>query len=160
MASENITFYSTNDTYDTINKTLSQLASVTGNYFIRNTSLIEPELDIQTTTSIANANIFLMCGRYYNITECTMLNGGLFRVRGKLDAYTYKDTILLCRALIDRSEDNSIINKNLVNPDKLSETRTFDTIYNLSGGDETKFLDEPVLILTALASNEPVVPEE
>lgn len=159
MASENISFYYTTDSVDTINKTITLLGTVSGNYFLRNTSLLTPEIDIETTLDVANANMFLMCGRYYVITELNLINGGIYRIRGKLDLYTYKDSILLSKALIDRTEDSSIINKNIVNPDKLCETRTFKTIYNLSGGSSV-FLDEPVLILTTVCSNNPVVPDE
>jgi len=158
MASETITLYSTNDTFDTINKTLTSIVAVSGNYFLRDTSLINPEIDIEVNTSIANANIFYMNSRYYNIVECSLLNGGIYRVKGKLDAYTYKDTILLCKALIERAEDTSVVNKNLVNPDKLCESRTFDTVYNLTGNNSS-FLNEPVLIITTVCANDPQEPE-
>lgn len=150
---ETIGFYYTTDSFDTINKTLTVIGNVSNTYFLRDTSLLNPELDIETALNISNANMFSFDGYYYSITECQMIKGGLYRIAGKLDPYTYQEVVLNAHCLVERTSDTNIINKNIPNPDKVSETRTFDTICNFVGTET--FLDTPALILSTIASNNP-----
>ena len=150
-----IKLYYTTDSVDTINKDLTAIGTITSTYYIRDTSLFAPEVDVDSNLDVANCNIFELEGRFYHVTDCKLLKGSIYRLNGELDAYTYKDGLLESRCVIDRTSDSTYINKNVVNPDKVNETRTYEKIVNLANPVD-EFLVEPVMILTTIASNNPM----
>lgn len=102
-----LTLYKCSDDQRTLNKTLTD--AITRTVQLKNdTDLLSPTfLLAYDATILAGYNYAEMDGRYYFITDVGGVLGGQLRISCKTDVLmTYKDQIMQCPIIVDRSSSN------------------------------------------------------
>lgn len=102
-----LTLYKTSDDPRTLNKTITDAKTLTVQ-LKSDTDLLNPVFMLAyDSTILAGYNYAEMDGRYYYITDITAATGGQLQLRCKTDVLmTYKDDILQCPVIVDRSSNN------------------------------------------------------
>lgn len=102
-----LTLYKCADDQRTLNKSLTD-AKVLTVQLKRDTDLLRPSFEVVYDADIlAGYNYAEANGRYYYITDITAVTGTQLRISCKTDVLmTYKDQILQCPVIIDRSSSN------------------------------------------------------
>ena len=102
-----ITLYNMTSPVISLDKTMTQRASLTGN-LREESNVINPEILIETT-DIANINYAYIpaFGRYYFVTEIESVRTNLWRIHMHVDVlYTYRSQIRSNKALVYRQQNN------------------------------------------------------
>lgn len=106
----NIDFYQNTNDKRVINKTLGTPVSLSNCELIDESSIINPSFTIDNNPSIYNYNYVYISyfGRYYYITDITVLNGEQMRVNCAVDVLkSHASEILNCNVNSRRNENNS-----------------------------------------------------
>lgn len=105
----NIDFYANGDDKRVINKTLGTAKVLTGCQLINESSVINPiiEIDIDPTLYGYNYAYIAYFGRYYYITDITVIDGARMRVNLSVDVLkSFASQILECYVNSRRNEKN------------------------------------------------------
>lgn len=103
----NLTLYKTSDDPRTLNKTITDAKTLTVQ-LKSDTDLLNPVFMLSYDSTILDGyNYAEMDGRYYYITDISAVTGGQLRISCRTDVLmTYKDDILQCPVIVDRSSNN------------------------------------------------------
>ena len=105
----NIDFYVNTDDKRVINKTLGVAKTLTNCQLINESSVINPiiEIDIDPTLYGYNYVYIAYFGRYYYITDITVIDGARMRITMAVDVLmSFASQILLCTVNSRRNENN------------------------------------------------------
>lgn len=145
-----IHFYKCTDEFEKLNKSFTDGISFTG-VFKENVSVLYPDIQIQTTNDLSRYNYMMFNGRYYKISNCILMTGGIFNLTATVDVLsTYKDAIKGCKCIFDRLTLEGLSNRYLQDEMLVNEVRKqtdvikWDTSNNEEGD---RFEDVPTYIL-------------
>ena len=127
-----VTFYNTTSDSRKVNKSLTALGSAVDFELKEDSSIINPVLILNKNSFISKSNYLYIkeLDRYYFINDIKYLTGNRIEIYSSLDVlYTYKDELLKCNCLIDRTKtvsDKYIIDSEIRLTSKpITETYSF-----------------------------------
>ena len=142
-----LTFYTTADAPNKIDKSVTQIKTITGAICKENCSVLTPVFIVAYDALLLNCN-YAYCadfGRYYYITNITVVTGGRLQINCKVDVLTtYAQYIKNVPAVLVRSEQSGYTqitdNKLPIGKNKLIRIAEFEGgDFNINAATDTNY---------------------
>lgn len=142
-----IELYNTNSENNKLNKSLSMYKTLNGN-LKDETSVMNPVILIESDSlPLANYLYIPSFKRYYFIDSIDIVRDKLFRIHANVDVLmSYKNEIKNISAIIEKVQDESHANKNIVDGTYTTTPEVFTEVLQFNSA----FTNSPVFLLTCV----------